>query len=84
MLKISNANCTIEELHKMFSRYGKIVINCIRGYAVIKFEDEESAMRAMQAYNNYTLNKRRLSIRLYKGGPVEQDDPPDMEVEQLG
>jgi RNA recognition motif-containing protein len=84
MLKISNANCTVEELHSMFSRYGKIVVNCIRGYAIIKFDDEESAMRAMRCYHNYPLHNKRLVIRPYKGGPVDHDEPLDMEIEQLG
>ena len=81
MLKISNANCTLEELYNMFSRFGKITMNCVRGYAVVKFEDEETAKRAMKNYNGYVLNKKKLGIRLYRGGPVDQEDS-EVEVDE--
>lgn len=74
MLKIAYANCTVEELYNVFSRFGRIVLNCKRGYAIIRFEDEEIAKRAMKQYDGHAINKKRLKIRLYHGGPVEQDN----------
>ena len=70
MLKISNANCTLEELYTMFSRFGRITMHCVRGYAVVRFEDDDTAKRAMKNFNGYVVNKKKLVIRPYRGGPV--------------
>lgn len=81
MLKISNANCTLEELYNIFRRFGKITLNCVRGYALVRFEDEETAKRAMKYHNGLLVHKKKLIIKPYRGGPLDNDDP-EMELEK--
>lgn len=81
MLKVCNANCSVEELYKMFERFGSCRINCTNGVALVAYDQEEMANRAMMTYNNFTLNRKRLSVRPYKGGPVTEDYG-QMEVEE--
>lgn len=57
----------------MFEKYGSCQVNCVRGVALVSYDKEDCAVRAMKAYNNYTLHKKRLDVRMYKGGPVGHD-----------
>lgn len=61
----------------MLSRYGSILINIVRGQVLAKFEDEDTAKRALSDLNGLVINKKKWIVRPYRGGYVSDGEDED-------
>ncbi|CAF0708784.1 unnamed protein product [Brachionus calyciflorus] len=62
-IKNVNSNTTTDEVYSHFNTFGKIVfIRKIEKYAIIKYEDEASALEAINQKNKTFLGPNRINI----------------------